>query len=54
MTTYREIEKILQTYTFQEVLEINELTEEDVLLFLVEEEFLELPEPKPIDYYDQD
>lgn len=42
------IEKILQTYTLSEILEFNDSSEEDILLFLVSEEFLELPDPEPV------
>jgi hypothetical protein len=42
------ISNILQTYSFEEILELNDLTEEDTLLYLVEQEFLELPEPEPL------
>jgi hypothetical protein len=50
VTTYRQIETILQTYDLQEIFDENGLSDEDVLYFLVEQEFLELPDPKPIDY----
>lgn len=53
-TSYKQIEKILQTYELEEIFELNDLTDEDVLLFLVEQEFLELPEPKPVDCIDED
>ena len=46
---YREVENILDTYSFEEILELNDLTEVDVLGFLIEEEFIELPKPKPTD-----
>lgn len=46
------IEKYLETYSLEEILEMNELTEEDVLLYLVEQEFLTLPNPKPVDLDD--
>lgn len=49
MTDIREVENVLQTYTLEEIFDHNELTEEDVLLFLVEQEFLTLPDPKPLD-----
>ncbi|MDE1830316.1 MAG: hypothetical protein KGI25_08335 [Thaumarchaeota archaeon] len=42
-------EHILDTYTLEEIFELNEVTEADVLLFLLKEEYLELPEPLPID-----
>jgi hypothetical protein len=42
------IENILQTYTFEEILELNELTEADAVLFLVEQQFISLPNPKPL------
>jgi hypothetical protein len=50
VVTYKDIEGILQTYTLEEILEYNSLTSEDALLFLVEEEFLELPNVQPVDY----
>lgn len=43
-----QIENILQTYSLEEIFELNDLTEEDVLFFLVKEEFLTLPEPEPL------
>jgi hypothetical protein len=46
---FKEVESILTVYTLEDILVYNELTEEDVLYFLIEEEFLELPEIKPID-----
>jgi hypothetical protein len=48
--TYKEIESILQTYSLEDILDYNELTEEDALLFLVEEEFVELPNVQPLDF----
>ena len=49
MISYKEIEKVLQTYTLEEILEHNEITEEELLYILIEEHILELPAPKPID-----
>lgn len=49
MTTLNDIESVLETYSFSEVLELNNLTEEDALLFLVNEELVELPDVKPLD-----
>ena len=46
--TIEEIENILACYTLTEIFEMNQLEEVDVLFFLVEEEFLELPTPKPL------
>ena len=48
MNTIKEIEDILQTYTVEDILDENELTEADMLLFLVEEGFLHLPDPRPL------
>lgn len=50
MYKYKEIEDILQTYSLTEILEYNSLSEEDALLFLLEEEFLELPEIQPLEF----
>lgn len=38
------IKKILDTYTFEELLEFNDLTDEDVLVFLYFDFGLKLPE----------
>jgi len=40
---------ILNTYSLEELLEFNDLTEEDVLDFLLEHKFLVLPEYLPVD-----
>jgi hypothetical protein len=45
---YEEAETLLEVYSFEDILELNELTVEDVLCFLVKEEFLELPEMRPL------
>lgn len=49
---YEAAEHLLDTYSLTEILELNELTEIDLLLYLVEEEYLELPEILPIDLND--
>jgi hypothetical protein len=46
---FSEVEKLLQTYTLEEILEINEITEEEALYFLLKEKFLKVPNPEPID-----
>lgn len=51
-TMDRLISKFLETYSLEEIIQINDLTEEEVLLFLVEQEFLKLPNPKPCDLND--
>jgi len=40
---------ILQTYTLEEILEHNDVTEEEALSFMVSEGLLSLPNPKPVD-----
>lgn len=47
--TYEAAEHLLDTYTLSEILELNELTEVDVLLLLIDEERIELPEIMPVD-----
>ena len=47
-----DIENILQTYTLEEILEINDLSQEDLLYFLVEHDYVELPNPRPLDVED--
>ncbi len=41
---------ILETYTLEEILELNDKTTEDCLEFLVEEGFVRLPSIKPLDF----
>ncbi len=41
---------ILETYTLEEILELNDKTTEDCLEFLVEEGFIKLPSIKPLDF----
>jgi len=45
------IEKYLDTYSLQEIFEMNDLTESEVLEFLVEEEYVHLPNPEPADVH---
>lgn len=44
-----DVEHLLDTFTFEEILEYNEVTEADVLQFLVEQRILRLPNPRPVD-----
>lgn len=48
MAQLSKVENALQTYSFEEILEQNELTEEEVLYFLVEQDFVKLPSPEPL------
>jgi hypothetical protein len=50
MLSLREIDNVLQTYELSDILELNELTEADLLLFVVEQGFLKLPNPEPLDF----
>lgn len=56
MPTYNQIETlarfsaILETYSLTEILEMNDLTEEDLLEYLVEEGMVKLPEIRPLDF----
>lgn len=43
---------ILETYTISEILELNDLTDEDALKFLVEQDFVNLPEILPLEFDD--
>jgi hypothetical protein len=44
-----DVEHILDTYSLEEILELNDLTEEDVLIHLIKFRMVELPDPKPVD-----
>lgn len=46
---FNKYERILQTYSLDEILEENEVTQERVLQFLVEWGIIELPQIKPVD-----
>lgn len=41
---------VLDTYTLEEILELNDKTSEDCLEFLVEEGYIDLPAIKPLDF----
>lgn len=43
--------KYLETYSLEELYELNDVTEEEILKFLVETEFLVLPTIKPVDLH---
>lgn len=47
-----DVESVLQTYSLEEIFELNDLTEEEVLTFLLQQEFIELPDFLPIDLDD--
>lgn len=49
MATGTVIEKYLDTYSLEEILELNELTEADALNHLVQTGLVRLPDPEPID-----
>ena len=41
---------ILDVYSLEQILELNDMTTEDCLEFLVEEEFIRLPDIKPLEF----
>ena len=41
---------ILETYSLEDILELNDLTTEECLEFLVDEGYVDLPEIKPLDF----
>lgn len=41
---------LLETYSLNEILELNDLTEEDILEFLHVEGYVDLPEIKPLEF----
>lgn len=44
-----ELESMLDTYSLEEILELNDLTMPDALEFMIEEDFIrELPNPRPV------
>lgn len=46
--TLKRAKDLLDTYTLNQLLEDNGLSEEEVLVFLVEQGLLELPETQPL------
>lgn len=46
---FKEVEALLQTYDLTEIFEWNEKTEEEVLYFLINSEFIKIPDPRPVD-----
>lgn len=49
MARLTNAEKVLQTYSLDEILELNDLTEADLLDLLIENGLIELPEVMPLD-----
>jgi hypothetical protein len=47
-----ELEHLLEVYSFQDILELNDRSEADALEFLVNQDFLILPQVKPLDFDD--
>lgn len=47
-----DYDKVLETYPLDELFEYNDLTEAEVLEYLIEQGFLSLPEMLPVDVYD--
>jgi hypothetical protein len=41
---------ILEVYSIQDILELNDITEEEALDFLVTQDFLVMPSVRPIDF----
>ena len=39
-------------YSIEDILELNDLTEEDLLIYLVENDYIKLPNIRPIDFED--
>ena len=48
MKTLEDIEHILETYTIEDILELNDLSPSDVLYYLSETDYIELPTPEPV------
>lgn len=46
--TLDDAEALLNTYTLEELLNYNDFTEADALVFLVEQDFLSLPDIRPM------
>lgn len=46
------LEKLLECYTLEQIIQLNDLTEAEVLLILVEEDVLKLPSILPVDIHD--
>jgi len=44
------IATLLETYTLSEIIELNDLTDEEVLEYLVVHKIVKLPDVRPLDY----
>lgn len=44
----QRIRTLLETYSFEQLLESNELEMEDIVLYLYQEEYIHLPEMEPL------
>jgi hypothetical protein len=48
ITTINDVENVLKVYSLEDIFHMNEVEECDVLYFLVQEEFVHLPTPRPL------
>lgn len=48
LVLYTHIKKLLEVYTFEEILEYNDDTVEDILMYLFYEYGLKFPEVEPV------
>jgi hypothetical protein len=46
----QEAEHLLDTYTLEEILNLNDLTEADALLYLINTEYISAPEITPLEF----
>lgn len=49
LLTHQKAKELLETYSLDELLEQNDLTEEDVLVALSEQGLIQLPEVQPLE-----
>lgn len=47
-----DYERVLETYSLEDILEWNDITPEELLEMLVNMELIHIPEPKPVDIND--
>jgi len=50
MATTISYSAILDVYSLEDILELNDVTTEEALIFLIEENFIKLPDIKPLEF----
>jgi hypothetical protein len=49
LVTRDQVEKLVETYSLEELMELNDLEEVDVMFILIDKGYCKVPNPEPVD-----